>query len=307
MFFILLFFSVGFFVAASDESTSDKNIFEDADQDGLSNDEEKLYGTDSYKKDTDGDGYGDGVEVESGFDPLKKAPGDRVDLGEKADEQSVLSDGGVGGDNLTEKVTQEIAGVLEKAEGNEGSVSMDQVDAAVQNALGGSSQEVVLPEIDLKEIKVKKTPKGEEEVKKDILEYTTVIAYLVATSSPQEFRSTSEAGHVMDSVVGQAFTALSSGNIAYLDELASQGEVMLKEAKSIEVPEVMVETHVKALQLATYATQLKSEVAPNRNDPLGQIAVFSKVQGLIGASQSFSEDILKKFEEYGIEEIPLDL
>jgi hypothetical protein len=74
LFFGLLTLSVTFFVSA-DDSVTDKNIFQDSDQDGLSNDEEVLYKTDALKKDTDGDGYTDGVEVESGYDPLKPAPG----------------------------------------------------------------------------------------------------------------------------------------------------------------------------------------------------------------------------------------
>ena len=35
------------------------------------------------EKDTDGDGYGDGIEVESGYDPLKPAPGDKVIQGKR--------------------------------------------------------------------------------------------------------------------------------------------------------------------------------------------------------------------------------
>ncbi len=46
----------------------------DTDQDGLSDlDEMTLYGTDPYVADTDGDGYGDGVEAEGGYDPLTNA------------------------------------------------------------------------------------------------------------------------------------------------------------------------------------------------------------------------------------------
>ena len=45
IFFSLLILSTAFFVFAND-AVSTKNIFQDSDQDGLSNDEEKLYGTD---------------------------------------------------------------------------------------------------------------------------------------------------------------------------------------------------------------------------------------------------------------------
>lgn len=41
----------------------------DTDQDGLSDREEEIYGTDPNRADSDGDGYGDGQEVASGTDP----------------------------------------------------------------------------------------------------------------------------------------------------------------------------------------------------------------------------------------------
>lgn len=42
----------------------------DPDNDGLTNAEERFYGTDPQKSDTDNDGYKDGEEVRSGYNPL---------------------------------------------------------------------------------------------------------------------------------------------------------------------------------------------------------------------------------------------
>lgn len=42
----------------------------DTDSDGLSDTDEKKYGTDINNKDTDGDGYSDGEEVKNGYNPL---------------------------------------------------------------------------------------------------------------------------------------------------------------------------------------------------------------------------------------------
>ncbi len=57
---------------------ADETKTDDADNDGLKDWEEKIYGTDPQKADTDGDGYLDGEEVASGYDPAKKAPGDEL-------------------------------------------------------------------------------------------------------------------------------------------------------------------------------------------------------------------------------------
>ena len=51
---------------------------QDSDNDGLKDWEEELYKTDLRNPDTDGDGYLDGEEVNSGHNPLIKAPGDKL-------------------------------------------------------------------------------------------------------------------------------------------------------------------------------------------------------------------------------------
>ena len=56
-----------------------KNPDKDADSDGLTDWQEiQLYLSDPCKKDTDADGYLDGEETASGYDPTKKAPGDEL-------------------------------------------------------------------------------------------------------------------------------------------------------------------------------------------------------------------------------------
>ena len=75
-------------VLKSKTSEISQENFKDSDNDGLKDWEEELYGTDPNNPDTDGDGYLDGQEVNSGHNPLVKAPNDELDfyplpLGEK--------------------------------------------------------------------------------------------------------------------------------------------------------------------------------------------------------------------------------
>lgn len=64
-------------LTACNPSASDPN--EDSDNDGLKDWQEiQIYLSDPCKKDTDSDGYLDGEEVASGYDPTKKAPGDEL-------------------------------------------------------------------------------------------------------------------------------------------------------------------------------------------------------------------------------------
>ncbi len=53
----------------SSVNTSLTNLSNDSDNDGLTDMEEIIYGTDKDNPDTDGDGYTDGEEVEGGFNP----------------------------------------------------------------------------------------------------------------------------------------------------------------------------------------------------------------------------------------------
>lgn len=315
MLFGLLLLSGAFFVSAADEMTG-KNIVDDPDRDDLTTEEERLYGTDPMSRDTDGDGYSDGVEVKGGYDPLMKAPGDKI-VPEKEAGASAGSFG-VGGDNLTEQTAQEIVTLIKDAEAEDGEnseISLDELNAVAQNLTSGSTEEVVLPEVDMDAIKIKKESckklsekKCDEKVKEDVVEYLTVIAYIFANNSPKEFETQDELKNVSDDLVNSAITALSIGNISQLDSLAENGEKMLAQIYDVEVPEKMLDVHVKAIKLAKYAANLKGElsVSPDE-DPMKMIASLSKTQGLLNVLVGFMSEVQAKISEYGISEIPIEL
>src|SRR4030042_3656487 len=81
----VVFFSTLFALA---ENKNNKFLFLDSDQDGLTDQEERALGTNPNVADTDGDGYSDGKEVESGYNPLKPAPGDKMVFGSELDSQN---------------------------------------------------------------------------------------------------------------------------------------------------------------------------------------------------------------------------
>lgn len=312
LFFGLLILSVTFFVSA-DDSLTNKNIFQDSDQDGLSNDEEALYKTDPLDKDSDDDGYTDGVEVESGYDPLKPAPGDKlVDTKEGSRE----GESQVGAStNLTTQVSEQIATMVQESalEGGE-EVTLDTITESVQSVLDQTDQEIVLPEVSVDEVKVKQVSKKLKEAerlekeKEDAVEYLTVMAYILANNSPKKFHSQNDLSSLLTSLGTDSLSAITLGNTKYLEDLSKKGEKILEETKEIEVPEGMLDVHVRAIKMAKYSITLKDEVSKtNPSDPLGQIASLSKLQGFFGVVSDFSQEIYSKMAEYGIKEIPIDL
>jgi len=310
LFFGLIVFSSAVFVFAENDSTT-QDIFNDADQDGLSNEEEKLYGTDPMNKDTDGDGYSDGVEVESGYDPLKPAPGDRI-----VEEEKKVTEAPVQQTNetsLTKEVSNEIVELVKTSNEEGKDVSLEDVNASVNNILSGKTEEIVLPEIKKEDIKIKKISKKLsdkkklEQEKKDALEYLTVVSYLLANNSPKTFQTQDGLGSLLNALSMDSLLGIASGNTKALDDLAKRGEKILTEIRDVEVPEDLLNIHMKIIQMAQYAIQLKGEVQPNSDDPLGQIAVFSKAQGLLGNISDIVTEVQSKLTEYGIEEIPLNL
>ena len=309
LFFTLLFLSVTFF-ALADDTVTDKNIFQDSDQDGLSNDEEVLYKTDPLNKDSDSDGYMDGVEVAGGYDPLKPAPGDRVVENVAVGSTDVVA---ADDENLTEQVSSEIANMVQVSKDEGGDVSMETVNESVQKIMDEADEEIVLPEINIEEIKTKtvspklKEAERQEKEKEDAVEYLTVLAYILANNSPKTFHSERDFQSVMESVGMDTVTAMALGDTAYLAEFSKRGEKIMKELKDLSVPERMLDVHVKATKLAKYSMKLKEEAATNgTDDPLGQIASLAKVQGFLMVVGDFSMEVADKLDEYGIENIPLN-
>jgi hypothetical protein len=314
IFFSLLSLSVTFFVFAADDVVTEQNIFQDSDQDGLSNDEEMLYKTDLLNKDTDGDGYMDGVEVESGYDPLKPAPGDRLLSGEDARESS---DDPVATDRvtLTDQVTNEVANLIEQQVSGDGvELSAENIETSVQNIMSQSQQEIVLPEVDLETIKIKevsdklKGTRRAEQEKEDAVEYLTVMAYILANNSPKKFSTENDLSSVLSSFGQDSITAIVLGNGSFVDDLSKTGQKILDETKDIEVPENMLSVHAQALKMAKYSMQLKDEVkSDDSGDPLGKIASLAKVDGFLGVVVDLSQEIYGTLSDLGIQEIPIDL
>lgn len=315
LFLCLTLFSFSWY-ASADDVQNGKNFFQDTDQDGLSNDEEKAFGTNPDVADSDSDGYSDGVEIEGGYDPLKPAPGDRI-----APESLVLGvsdstseDGNA--QNLTAITSSVVADLVEDVStqtSGEQSLSPDEVSAALQEALNVSQEELILPEVDVDSIKVKKLPKslkGEKRAdrdKKDVVEYFTVMGYMLATNSPVQMLSENDFQKAVTQIASQSTDSITRGDLAYLDILEKQGKKLYEQMKDIEVPESILELHVNAMQLALYGGELKKELGASQADPVARVYAYGKIQAFMGEMQVFFERLTETESKYEIQNVSIGL
>ncbi|MEI6650593.1 MAG: hypothetical protein WCL23_04150 [Candidatus Moraniibacteriota bacterium] len=304
----------GIFFARASDTITGSNIVDDPDQDGLTTAEEKLYGTDPMNPDTDGDGYTDGVEIKSGYDPLKKAPGDKI----IPDTEKAATDQKSTETNLTDQVSEKIADIVKNApvkDDGTSEVSLDDLNSISEDLISGNQKDIVLPDVDISSIKVKKESYSslsdddrKQKIKEDVTEYLTKIAYIFANNSPKSFKTQTEFEGASNDLVSMVTSALSLGSLSQLDSLVENANKTLDQIKEVEVPEVMLDVHVKALKLAMYAAQLHDTAPSTMNeDPMQSIRSLSYMQGLLNVTSSFAIDVQKKLSEYGISDIPLDL
>lgn len=336
IFFTLLLSGFGFFSVAK-EDFSGKNIFHDADQDGLTDEEERLYGTDPRNSDTDGDGYSDGAEVRSGYDPLKASPGDKIlpsgkeriaiNTSEESEDASSLSQeetpsAGQGGfeedetNNLTSQVSSEIAEILESSsESGELSISIQEMQERLQKLLdtrGGD--DIVLPEVSDDEVRIQKIDCEKlsredcaDKTKEETLSYLTKVSYIMASHAPEVLSEPEDLEKLATTLISGVMGSIEDGNTSYLDTLTEKGDRALEELNAIDVPENMVPSHKQAIQLFLYSKSLQKEIGSFESDPLAGAVTLSKMQGLLGLVSKFVRQVDSDMKEIGIEEIPVEI
>lgn len=322
----LSFFSITFFLSlvllfsSYTQSKSAQNIFEDFDQDGLSNAEELIWGTDPYNPDTDGDGYSDYAEIKSGYDPLKPAPGDKIiskeTFPEREEESSLFVTEQENSLNITQKTAAQIAGMVEGVSSDGKEITLESIEALVNEAISESNKPIELPEIEEGEIRVLKQDYSQlsEEVRKnkekeDSIKYLSSIAYIIASTSPQqiELDSGDIFSEMLEEEISQAIGGFSQGSFNQIEKWIARGTESLEMMKEVEVPENMLDIHKKGLQIAKYALSLQNISQPNTEDPIGNIAILSRAQGLLVLVGTYQEEVMQTIEAIGIQEIPLEL
>jgi hypothetical protein len=320
----LMILSLSFYSYAEENSLTDKNIFLDSDQDGLSDEEEKIYGTDPKNSDSDGDSYSDSIEIKNGYDPLKPAPGDKIvakeekiiPLNKTADQEEADEK------NLTKKVAKKISELTKEdqlIDSEENLSSSDSENSDSSGLTAGKLQEAVeevieenvqkdsLPEISVNEIKIKKqdySKLSDEEKndrkREDFANYASSLFYIFSSNSPTPITSGSDVNNAFSSVQSKLVRAINSRDSSELDDLDKSNTIISKQLREVEVPAELADTHIQALRLMEYSKSLKGCVNPIGNDPIGDVANLARIQNFSNEVSIFSEEISQKLKDYGI-------
>ncbi|MFC1622822.1 hypothetical protein ACFL2R_03755 [Patescibacteria group bacterium] len=319
VFLVLVLFGVTFSTLARENSSSE-SIFNDADQDGLSDDEEGVYGTDPNNSDTDGDGYSDGTEISSGYDPLKPAPGDKIvqdgEEVEKLDLNLEMPEGE--SSNMTQDLSEKIIAMISSGESNNSTLTASDIDGLVDDFMDDEITFDDLPEVDEERIQVKEQDYDEfseekqlRKKKEDNEEYVVALAYLAIENSPYKITDPEDLQGFENELVKKigSMTTMSeiSSNSSYFKNIVKKAENFLGQIDNIEVPEEMIPLHKKGIQLMTKAVALRDEVGVDEGDPIKSLINISKVQKLILLSMDFYEEVSSELEAVGITEIPVEL
>ncbi len=210
---------------------------------------------------------------------------------------------------ITADLAKKISALTDSSNANK-TVSLDDIQTLVDKTISESSSLTttdVMPQINKADIHIKKqnyaslgAEKAKAKKKEDFINYITAVTYVFSSNSPTPITSLTSAPNILSGFVKTITSAITTKNTSGLDALiVSQGKIV-SQLKDIEVPEDLVDIHIKALSFALYSQQLANSLKPNSSDPLGEIANLSKIDSFISASSDFMSQVQAKFSEYGV-------
>jgi len=302
------------------------DVFHDRDQDGLTDEEEYMYGTDINNPDSDGDGYRDGVEVESGYDPLKPAPGDKI-LIQNNQTSEVLQK------ETKPNMTDDFFEHLESEKGSEldllnsyytnpesfqnnqegvealGDISLTSEDLQnlINQTTSGSMSSGEMELISEEEIKIKDKVTGsekkkEKEEKEQIEKYLTQVFYIMSINKPFAIEEQILLPQLGAEYINQINGAMQLGQISQLIDLKEKSQKTYDEIIEIETPYITKDMHIRVLSIIKHLNEtIDEEKMIDNQDPMTLALYVGELQAALIEGESLKSELESIVDEYEIE------
>jgi len=288
---------------------SEQNL-KDSDNDGLKDWEEELCHTNPYNPDTDGDGYLDGEEVDSGRNPLVKAPGDKLSfyplpLGEKY--------------NITKKVLNEevIDSMLDSYISQKGEYITDHSEIYSPETYSASTKESTIQEISKRAL-ADSYPILIEKAEQAISEMPEIFDINIAdediniseNNSPEAIKLylfqaysflNSDTFFLQEQSFQALIAAFQNDDFSKLNELIKVNDEKIEKIKQIIVPSSWKEIHKQGLGLTLLIRNIYVSFRDIQNDPLKAYTALEKMENFSDNWNDLMEKALKLAEEQDIE------
>ncbi len=180
------------------------------------------------------------------------------------------------------------------------------MNASLTERMGAPITWESLPDVDRTRIQILKqsyTLLGETERKaglhKDSITYLTKIVYLFFSNFPTPILTTADMQTFMADFQ-EHIISLSTVNpdIEYFSDLGNRLELFLDQANNIEVPETMIDLHVKFIRLMKGYLSMRETASPAQ-DPLAGMIILKKVSNLNDlAADFFRNDVSNYFTQF---------
>jgi len=322
VFLVMLFFAWLNFSHAHNE---DLDYFEDQDQDGLADQEEQAIGTDPTNPDTDGDGYSDGVEVNSGYDPLVPAPGDRIGeddsgAGDAADAANLTE---LLMENIQEEKEEELEilqtansteeGIIEKDETDEASLTDGDVDDFVNETLqeGGvlDDELELIPE---DEFSIMSVPEEDDEQgildqeKNQVEEYFIEVGYILTENNDYLSGDQGVLSNDLLSLIMEVALDVDTGDNSMVSQMKEDGVDIIDKLKDVEVPYVLKDVHITSVSLMGYMLEQDESIVFDQGDPAALSLMVGKLEGIMMEGSDLGGQVEEMLGTYDIDTINVE-
>lgn len=282
----------------------------DSDNDGLKDWEEELYHTNPRNPDTDGDGYLDGEEVDSGHNPLIKAPGDKLvfyplPLGEKY--------------NITEKILSEevIGSMLDSYIVQKGEYINDHPEIDSPETFSAFTKQSTLQKMsewalaDSYPILLEKAEEAIEEIPEifnlEIADKDIKISQDNSSEAIKFYLSqlysfyNSDIFFLQEQGAKALELALKNSDFSQIDKLIKANDEKIESIKEIVVPSLWKENHKKRLKYTIIIRNVFVSFRDIQNDPLKSYVALGEFEKVIENWNNLVEETQNLAKEQGIE------